>query len=92
MKYTDYAKQQENRSLKTEILTRINDNKRISSCFRKFANSHFKKWGWETFLWDEDLIVEQYAVLSTADEVVNLHIEILNNHGRFNLSGEEDTK
>ncbi|WFB57487.1 hypothetical protein [Paenibacillus sp. BR1-192] len=77
-----------NKPDRTTIHTRINDKKRISSCFRKFANAHFEKWGWETFLWDGDQIAVEYAVLDSADEVVKLHAKILNAHS-INLPGEE---
>ncbi|MGM1044726.1 MAG: hypothetical protein ACQEXX_01130 [Bacillota bacterium] len=73
---------------RTSIHTRINDNKRISSCFRKFANAHFEKWGWETLLWDGDQIVEQYDVLSSADDVIDLHTGILDSHAPINLPRE----
>lgn len=76
MKYKDHAKQQ-NTTLQTGIHTRINDVKRISSCYRKFSNGHFEQWGWETFLWDGDHIKEEYSVLDSGDEVINLHTKIL---------------
>ena len=76
MNYKNHAREQET-TIPTGIHTRINDKKRISSCYRKFANIHFERWGWETFLWDGDRVENQYDVKDTADDVVNLHMEIL---------------
>ncbi|MNH66496.1 hypothetical protein D3C73_185270 [compost metagenome] len=80
MNYKDYAKQQVN-PIKTWIRTRIDDNRRISSCYRKFENIHFERWGWETFLWDGDHRQNEYNVLDSAEEVVNLHARVLAAHG-----------
>jgi hypothetical protein len=75
MRYRDNANEY---TLTTGIHTQINEKYRISSCYRKFANEHFEIWAWETFLWKGDRIEEQYDTLSSADETVDLHTEILN--------------
>jgi hypothetical protein len=76
MNYKEHAKENET-NLPTGIHTRINNDLRISSIYRRFANPHFESWGWETYLWNGDRIENQYDVLHSADRVVDLHIEIL---------------
>jgi hypothetical protein len=66
--------------MNTSIHTRINKNLRISSVYRMFSNAHFEEWGWETFLWDGDRIKEEYHILNSADNVVELHAEIYEAH------------
>lgn len=61
------------------IHTKLSKTIRISSAYRKFANSNFESFGWETFLWNGDNIEIQYIILHSPDEVVNLHI-IISNH------------
>ena len=73
--YKEYAKII-NDNLNTGINTRIADNYRVSSIYRKFSNGYFESWGWETFLWNGDKIEQQYRVLDSADDVVNLHSKI----------------
>jgi hypothetical protein len=66
MGYKNYAKETES-NLPTGIHTKINNDLRISSIYRRFANPHFESWGWETFLWNSDRIDEQYDVLNSAE-------------------------
>lgn len=79
MNYKDHAKETE-LNLPTGIHTRINNNLRIFSCFRRFANPFFESWAWETFLWNGDKIEKEYGTLESADQVVDLHTEILNGY------------
>jgi hypothetical protein len=79
MDYKDYARETET-NLPTGIHTRINNDLRISSCFRRFSNPHFESWAWETFLWNGDRIEEEYGTLTRADQVVDLHIKILTDY------------
>lgn len=80
MGYRDYAKQVDT-SLQTGIHTRINKNLRVSSCFRKFSNSFFESWAWETFLWNGEKIEKQYNLLESADLVIDLHTQVVNEYG-----------
>ena len=77
MEYQEYVKQVG--SFPTGIHTRINTKYRISSIYRKYANPFFEEWGWETFLWYNDKIEREYEVKNSSEEVINLHIEILDN-------------
>lgn len=78
MSYKYHARETES-NLPTGIHTRINNDLRISSVYRRFANHHFESWAWETFLWNGDRIEEQYDTLHSADQVVDLHTKILTN-------------
>lgn len=66
--------------MNTSIHTRINKNLRISSIYRKFSNAYFESWGWETFLWEGERIKEEYHVLNSANDVLDLHVEIYEAH------------
>ncbi|OMF38810.1 hypothetical protein BK133_00990 [Paenibacillus sp. FSL H8-0548] len=63
--------------ISTGIHTRINDTTRISSAWRTYSNENFKTRRWETFLWEDEKIKEEFDTLSTADAVVNLHLSIV---------------
>lgn len=65
------------KSLPTGIHTRINDTVRISSGWRNYSNEHFSSNAWETFLWDGEKIIGDYDTLKNADDVIDLHQEIL---------------
>jgi len=71
------------RNTQTGIHTRISDRVRISSAFRHYGNDYFSSWGWETFVWDGDKIIEEHDVINDADAVVKLHTNILKEHGKF---------
>jgi hypothetical protein len=73
-------KYKEQDSLPTGIHTRIDDRTRISSAWRTFANINFESRAWETFLWVDDKIAEQYDTLRNADMVVDLHLDIMNDY------------
>jgi hypothetical protein len=75
MGYRNHAKEL-GFGLPTGIHTRINDDLRISSAFRKFSNAYFESWTWETFLWNGEKIEEQYDTLQSADQVIDLHSKI----------------
>lgn len=60
----------------TSIITHLGAGTRISSIYRRFSNSFFEMWGWETLLFEDGEQVKQYDVLDSADDVVNLHAEI----------------
>lgn len=64
----------------TSIHTRISSTMRISSTWREYSNEHFSSRAWETFLWDGDHIKEEFDTMRNADDVVNLHFEILNRY------------
>lgn len=68
------------RDMPTGISTRIDDRARISSAWRTFANSNFETRAWETFLWVDEKIAEQYDTLRNADQVVDLHLEIMTDY------------
>ncbi|MCM3387209.1 hypothetical protein M3649_03570 [Ureibacillus chungkukjangi] len=72
--------------LNTGINTRINEEFRISSIFRRYSNANFEGYGWETFLWNGNRIQKEYGVLYSADDVVNLHTKIA--HEFFKVSEE----
>lgn len=72
--YSDYAKYVG--VFSTGIHTKISDKYRVTSAYRKFSNSYFESWGWETFLWVGDDIEHQYEVKNSAEDVVNLHTKI----------------
>jgi hypothetical protein len=74
--YKDYARETET-TLPTGIHTRINNDLRISSCFKRFSNPHFESWAWETFLWNGERIEQEYITLNSADQVVDLHTRII---------------
>jgi hypothetical protein len=74
--YKDYVRETES-DLPTGIHTRINSDLRISSIYRKFANPYFESWAWETFLWNGNKIENQYDTLTSAEQVIDLHTEIL---------------
>jgi hypothetical protein len=76
MDYKDYARETET-NLPTGIHARINNDLRISSCYRRFTNPYFGTWTWETFLWNGDRIEKEYNTLDSADQVVDLHTKIL---------------
>ena len=76
----DY-KQSETRT-PTGIHTKINDTMRISSAWRKYGNENFTTRAWETFLWDGDKIIGEYDTLKNADDVVQLHFEILSERSK----------
>jgi hypothetical protein len=71
-------------SLSTGINTRINETVRISSIWRTYSNDNFSSQAWETFLWEGDKIAKEYDTLRSADSVVDLHLEILNNYKKGN--------
>lgn len=76
--YLDYEKfARANGNMSTGIHTRINQDKRISSIYRKYYNPHFEQWAWETFLWDGDKIIKEYDSLLSAEAVINLHCQIV---------------
>ncbi len=75
MDYREYAK--ELTHLNTNIITALDKNYRISSIYRRYSNQYFESWGWETFLWCDDKIEKEYPVLDSADDVVTLHTEIM---------------
>ena len=79
MDYKSYVKETESPSLNTGIHTKIDSEYRISSIYRRFANAFFEQWGWETFLWCKENIEREYEVKYSADEVINLHTDILAN-------------
>lgn len=64
----------------TGIHTRIDDRARISSAWRTFANANFQMKAWETFLWVDDKIAEQYDTSMNADMVVDLHLNIMTDY------------
>lgn len=64
----------------TGIHTRINETTRISSAWREYGNEHFTQRAWETFLWENERIIEEFDTLRNADNVVDLHLEILNRY------------
>lgn len=64
-------------SITTGIHTRINDKIRISSAWRTYGNEYFSSQAWETFLWDGDRIIGEYNTLRDANDVINLHLEIV---------------
>lgn len=74
MYYKDFA--EERGYCSTSINTRINTNYRISSIYRKYSNSNFESWGWETLLWNDETIEKQYDVLYSLDRVVSLHTKV----------------
>jgi hypothetical protein len=71
----------------TSIHTRVNDTTRISSMWREYGNENFQSRAWETFLWEGDRIKEEFDTLRNADNVVDLHLEILN---RYKNGGTPD--
>ncbi len=77
MDYQDYVKIQEC-TLPTGIHTRVNEEIRISSAYRRYANPHFESWGWETIVWKNENVEYVYDPVNSPEQVVNLHIEILN--------------
>ena len=60
----------------TSIHTTINENYRISTIFRKYANSNFTSWAWETLVWkkelDKEKIIDQW-VSDSFDEIMKTH-------------------
>lgn len=74
--YKEYAKR-ENSYFPISIHTEVGKNMRVSSIYRRFSNSFFESWGWETLLWNNERIENEYLVLDSAEEVVNLHATIL---------------
>lgn len=79
MGYRSHAKET-SFPLRTGIHTKISNNLRISSSYRRFANQHFESWAWETFLWEGERIIDEYDTLMSADQVIDLHTEILKKH------------
>lgn len=65
------------KSRNTSIHTRISDTVRISSIWRRFANENFETDAWETFLWVDNRVTENYDTLTNAERVVELHDEIV---------------
>ncbi|MEX0595127.1 MAG: hypothetical protein WD512_01415 [Candidatus Paceibacterota bacterium] len=72
--YDSYAR--ELGLLPTGIHTNIDSRLRLSSIYRRYANENFESWAWETLLFNDGVVEEQYDTLQTADQVVNLHAEI----------------
>lgn len=75
MNYKKYAKS--NGHMSTGIHTRISGTQRISSIYRVYSNPHFEQWAWETFLWEDDKIIEEYSALIDIEDVINLHCQIV---------------
>lgn len=72
--------QYKERDIPTGIHTRINDRVRISSAWRTFGNENFTTRAWETLLWVDEHIAEQYDTLRNAENVIDLHLEITNDY------------
>ncbi|MDQ0062358.1 hypothetical protein [Paenibacillus harenae] len=66
--------------INTGIHTRIDDRARISSAWRTYANADFETKAWETFLWVDEKIAVEYDTLRDAEQVVELHFEIMNKY------------
>ena len=64
------------KNIPTTINTKINDKLRISSAYRRYGNSHFEIWAWETYLWEGEYIKEEYDTYHNSDEVLKLHARI----------------
>jgi hypothetical protein len=64
----------------TDIHTRINDTLRISSAWRTYGNENFTSMAWETFLWEGERIIKEFDTLQNAENVVELHFEILSRY------------
>lgn len=79
MDYKEYAKG-ENAILATCIHTKINSEVRVSSIYRRYGNSNFESWGWETFTWKNDRIESEHPSLTDVEEVLNLHITLFNEY------------
>ncbi len=69
-----------NQSNYTNIYTKIDKDLSISSIYRRYENPYFEKWSWETLLFNDGELEEQYDCLDSADQVVNLHAEIINKY------------
>lgn len=63
------------RNVPTTIHTRINENMRISSVYREYKNEYFSQWGWETLLWENDIVKCDY-INRTIDDVIKLHADL----------------
>ena len=74
MHYLKMAK--EGKQIPAGIHTKIYGKLRISSIFRSWGNPYFHSYGWETFLWDGDKIIEEFGAISDAENVVDLHCRI----------------
>lgn len=74
----------------TGIHTRIDDRARISSAWRTYGNENFTSRAWETFLWVDEKIAEQYDTLRNAENVVDLHLEIMNEYRKSNQQEGDD--
>jgi len=58
------------------IHTRLNEDFRLSSIYREYSNQYFCEHGWETFLWKNNDIAKEYPSLDSADQVVDLHLQV----------------
>lgn len=83
LNYPDYARS--TNQFNTVIHTKINKDLKVTSIYRKFANSNFESWGWETLLWSNEKLTVQYGILDSAEHVVELHTYIVD---YFNSTGK----
>lgn len=74
MDYKEISKELNNYN--TGIITRLNDEYRISSIYRNYSNEYFSSWSWETFVWKGERVQQEYDTCLTADQVVTLHQKI----------------
>jgi len=75
MDYKDFAEEYGHCS--TSINTRIDTVYKISSIYRKYSNSNFEGWGWETLLWNDDRVEKQYDVVYSVEDVMMLHTSVI---------------
>lgn len=64
---------------KTSIHTRIDSHKRISSICRRSSAMEWESYFWETFVWQDDQIIEDltHSGLDDIQDVAQLHLDYL---------------